>query len=152
MLSRRDFLMSAAGLLVTGFSTRRLPAEVPQPITVYKSKSCGCCAAWVKHLEANGYTPLVHDEEAMDPLKDKLGVPADLRSCHTAVAGAYLIEGHVPAADIKRLLAERPKVAGLAVPGMPPGTPGMAQTEEESGGYTVLAFQSDGSSRTFASH
>jgi hypothetical protein len=152
MPNRRDFVMSAAGLLLTGLSSRRVPAQEPKPITVYKSKSCGCCALWIKHLEANGFTPLVHDEEAMDPLKDKLGVPVDLRSCHTAIIGGYLIEGHVPAADIRRLLAERPKVAGLSVPGMPSGTPGMARSEAESGGYTVLAFQSDGVSRTFATH
>jgi hypothetical protein len=152
MPNRRDFVLSAAGLLLTGLATRRLPAQASQPITVYKSKSCGCCALWVEHLEANNFSPRVHDEEAMDPLKDKLGVPVELRSCHTAIAGAYLIEGHVPAADIKRLLADRPKVAGLAVPGMPSGTPGMARSEAESGGFTVLAFQADGSSRTFASH
>jgi hypothetical protein len=152
MPSRRDFVLSAAGLLLTGLATRRVPAQASQPITVYKSKSCGCCALWVEHLKANGYTPVVHDEEDMDPLKDKLGVPVDLRSCHTAVAGGYLIEGHVPAGDIRRLLSDRPKVAGLAVPGMPSGTPGMARSDAEAGGYTVLAFQSDGSSRTFASH
>jgi hypothetical protein len=88
----------------------------------------------------------------MDRIKDQLGVPRKLRSCHTALAGSYLVEGHVPASDIQRVLKERPKIAGLAVPGMPAGTPGMAPSEAEAGNYEVLSFQLDGSSQTFARH
>ena len=80
------------------------------PITVYKSSTCGCCTKWVDHLRANGFKPTVHDREDMDSLKDQLGVPQEVRSCHTAEAAGYLIEGHVPASDIRRLLAERPEV------------------------------------------
>jgi hypothetical protein len=152
MPNRRDFVMSAAGLLLAGLSAERLTARAPEHITVYKSKTCGCCAKWVEHLQASGFAPLVHDEESMDAIKDRLGVPVDLRSCHTALAGHYLIEGHVPARDIRKLLAERPKVAGLAVPGMPSGTPGMAESHADEGNFTVLAFQRDGSSYSFARH
>jgi hypothetical protein len=92
----------------------------------------------------------VHDLEEMEALKDERGVPQAVRSCHTAVVEKYLIEGHVPATDIRRLLAERPKMAGLAVPGMPPRTHGMAPAGVEVGGYEVVAFQGDGTVRVFA--
>jgi hypothetical protein len=121
-------------------------------ITVYKDPSCGCCIKWVSHLQANGFSPDVHDRADMDTLKDSLGVPTALRSCHTAVVGKYLIEGHVPAADLKRLLATKPSgTLGLAVPGMPAGSPGM-----EMGGradrYAVVAFSAAGATRVFAQH
>jgi len=106
----------------------------------------------VEHIEANGFKPSIHSEEEMEQLKDKLGVPTGVRSCHTARLDGYLIEGHVPASDIRRLLAERPKVAGLAVPEMPSHTPGMAPPGAEPGNFDVLSFQSDGSTRTFARH
>jgi hypothetical protein len=119
---------------------------------VYKSSSCGCCAKWVDHVRAAGFQPEVHDQETMDQLKDELGVPSAVRSCHTALVGGYLIEGHVPASDMRLLLARRPKVAGLAVPGMPGGTPGMAEPGGPTGGYDVMAFQSDGPTKLFARH
>jgi hypothetical protein len=152
MPSRRDFVWGAAGFLLAGLPVRQLLATPKQRITVYKSRSCGCCARWVEHIQAHGFQAEVHDEESMDELKDTLGVPKAVRSCHTALVGKYLIEGHVPAQDIKRLSTEKPKLLGLAVPGMPSGTPGMAASEAEEGGYTVVGFQSDGSSRTFAQH
>jgi hypothetical protein len=142
-------------LLLAGASSRWLSAQVPAfdptPITVYKSRTCGCCAKWVDHLRANGFATDVHDNEDLDRLKDELGVPQPLRSCHTAVLGSYLIEGHVPASDLRRLLTDRPKLQGLAVPGMPSGTPGMA-TGDKTGGYDVIAFQQDGGTRIFARH
>ena len=152
MLSRRGFIVGAAGLVLTGARGSWTSAGLVTPIRVYKSRSCRCCAKWVDHVSANGFDPTVHDEEEMDQLKDEIGVPQPVRSCHTALVGAYLIEGHVPAADIRRLLAERPKIAGLAVPGMPAGTPGMAEPGQKLGGYEVVAFQVDGSTRLFASH
>ena len=151
MLSRRGFVAGVAGLFLAGRRTG-WAAPGPTAITVYKSRSCGCCAKWVDHLTAQGFKPLVQDEEDMDGLKDELGVPKAVRSCHTAIAGAYLIEGHVPAADIRKALSDRPKARGLAVPGMPAGTPGMAESEAAMGGFEVLAFQSDGSTRSFARH
>jgi hypothetical protein len=152
MLNRRRFVRQATGIVLLAIGGRRLSAGSPKPITVYKSRTCGCCTKWLDHLHAHGLSTVVHDEDNMDEIKDQLGVPPKLRSCHTALVGAYLLEGHVPVSDIQRLLRERPKVAGLAVPGMPPGTPGMAQSEAEEGNYEVIAFQLDGSSRTFARH
>src|SRR4051812_35742465 len=121
MLNRRGFVVRMGGLfLVARFPLRGTGKTA---ITVYKDSSCGCCAKWVDYLRAEGFNPTVHDRDDMDSLKDKLGVPQEVRSCHTAEAAGYLIEGHVPASDIRRLLAERPEVAGLAVPGMPGKTP-----------------------------
>lgn len=156
MMSRRGFVVQAAGILLLGTSTRGLAAQryfggvAATPITVYKSRTCGCCAKWVDYLGENGFAPTVHDDEGMDRIKDQLGVPQALRSCHTAVAEKYLIEGHVPASDIHRLLAERPRIAGLAAPGMPAQSPGMAEPGAKPQGYDVLAFQRDGTTQIFA--
>jgi hypothetical protein len=146
-----------AGGVAVGVTGGRLWAALPggsspTPITVYKSSTCGCCTKWVDHLRANGFAPVVHDEEEMDALKDKLKVPDGVRSCHTAQIDGYLIEGHVPASDIRRLLAERPKTAGLAVPDMPPLTPGMAPPGVEPKDFEVVSFLPDGSTKVFARH
>lgn len=156
MINRRTFVIRFSGLLAVGVAGTRLGAQAPglsarpTPMTVYKSRSCGCCAKWVDHVRANSFEPTIHDEEAMDAIKARLGIPAGVRSCHTALVGKYLIEGHVPASDIKRLLQEQPRTAGLAVPGMPSGTPGMAPPGAKIGGFEVVAFQLDGTTRTFA--
>jgi hypothetical protein len=158
MIERRAFMARMAGVVALGIAGRRLWAELPAfavkptAITIYKSSSCGCCAKWVDHIRASGFAPDVHDREDMDELKEKLGVPEAVRSCHTGQVDGYLIEGHVPASDIRRLLLERPEVAGLAVPGMPPRTHGMAPPGVEVGDYEVVAFQTDGTTRVFASH
>ncbi|MGN6392206.1 MAG: DUF411 domain-containing protein [Gemmatimonadales bacterium] len=165
MLTRRDFLaQTAAGLALAGLGARGLSASEwtatgrvaggtsGTAITVYKSPTCGCCAKWVDHLRANGFTPTVHDEDDMDKMKDEMGVPKAVRSCHTALLGSYLIEGHVPASDLDRLIAQRPDVAGLAVPGMPGGTPGMAEPGAPADPYDVLSFGKDGKTAIFAHH
>lgn len=152
MLSRRGFVVSAAGLLLMGMRGRSPVPGTRTPITVYKSSSCGCCTKWVEYLDANGFQTTVHDEEGMERLKDSLGVPSAVRSCHTAILGTYLIEGHVPVADIRRLLAEKPKVAGLAVPGMPALSPGMAPPGVSESGFEVLAFEYNGSTSRFAGY
>jgi hypothetical protein len=151
MVSRRKFVAGLASVVILGGRGQGLAALSAVPITIYKSRTCGCCAKWVDHLKENGFRATVHDEEEMDRIKDQWKIPSAVRSCHTAKSEGYLIEGHVPAEDIHRLLADRPRVAGLAVPGMPPGSPGMAEPGEE-GGYEVLAFQFDGSTRHFATH
>ncbi|HEU5171083.1 MAG TPA: DUF411 domain-containing protein [Gemmatimonadales bacterium] len=156
MLDRRSFLGRVAGVLALGLVPRRAwglgePASAPL-MTVYKSKSCGCCAKWVDHVKAAGFRTVVHDRDPLDPVKDQLGVPKHVRSCHTAQADGYLIEGHVPAADIKRLLRERPKVIGLAVPGMPVGTPGMDQPGAPAEPYHVVAFRKGGETSVFAKY
>jgi hypothetical protein len=158
-MTRRDWLTAMGGTMAGAMAlTTLLPSlaaaasGAPAPLTVYKDPSCGCCTKWVEHLRANGLRPDVRDRSDMDALKDSLGVPADLRSCHTAVAGKYVIEGHVPAADLKKLLATAPKgIVGIAVPEMPAGSPGM-----EMGGrvdrFDVIAFGADGKTRVFARH
>jgi hypothetical protein len=157
MMQRRRFVARIAGLVAVGMTGRGLWAElsgrmVPTPITVYKSSTCGCCTKWVDHVRANGFAPVVHDLEEMEALKDEMGVPPGVRSCHTGIVEKYLIEGHVPASDIRRLLAERPKTAGLAVPGMPPLTPGMAPPGVKPRDYEVVAFAVDGTTRVFSRH
>ena len=136
-----------------------LPAQAPvvadsaaPVITVYKSPSCGCCKGWVEHVKAAGYKVDVHDVANVNPLKDDAGVPADARSCHTAIVDGYALEGHVPASDIARLLKERPAIAGLAVPGMPVGSPGMEVPGQPADKYDVMAFKADGSTEVYASH
>lgn len=132
-------------------------AETPRPaadsaptITVYKSPTCGCCNAWVDHLRENGFRVAATNTNALDSIKRRHGVEAGHASCHTAIVGSYVVEGHVPAADIRRLLAERPAVTGLAVPGMPAGSPGMEGPYKES--YEVLAFTRGGRTTVFAKH
>lgn len=115
-------------------------------MTVYKSPYCGCCKDWIKHVEAAGYAVKVLDKEDMDGIKEILKVPEPAQSCHTAVVGDYIIEGHVPAADIDRLLRERPEARGLAVPGMPAGSPGMEVPDTPADPYTVFLFDDDGAS------
>ena len=156
MVSRRTFIAQSAGVVAAvavGRNAWPIPTPAaPTPITVYKSSTCECCAKWVDHLRANGFAPEVHDEPDMNTTKDEMGVPKQVRSCHTALADKYLIEGHVPAVDIRRVLAERPKIAGLAVPGMPTTTPGMAAPGASEGPYDVIAFTSAGTTSVFAHH
>ncbi len=155
MISRRGFVVRAAGFGLTlagGRSLWAASAGSPVTLTIYKSPTCGCCGKWVEHVEAAGYTAVVHDDDDMTAVKDNLGVPRDLRSCHTTQVQKYLIEGHVPAVDIQRLLTERPEVAGLAVPGMPASSPGMAVPGEPHEAFEVLAFHRDGTTRLFAKH
>jgi hypothetical protein len=122
-------------------------------IEVWKSATCQCCGAWVKHLEANGFTVKVNAAEpsTLAALKRQAGIGDKLASCHTAKIDGYVIEGHVPGTDIKRLVAERPEAIGLAVPGMPVGSPGMEQGMEFEP-YDVLLIKKDGATETFASH
>jgi len=122
----------------------------PKPITVYKSPSCGCCSKWVSHLQDNGFDVNAINRNDMNSVKSEVGIPRQLASCHTAVVGGYLIEGHVPAADIRRLLKERPAVAGLTVPGMPMGSPGMEGARQDA--YKVLTFTKEGDSSIFSSY
>lgn len=119
-------------------------------VVVYKSPTCGCCKGWVKHMRESGFSVEVHDRSDVSPVKRQLGVPRHLQSCHTAKVGNYVIEGHVPANDIKRLLNEKPDVAGLTAPGMPMGSPGMEGPRKDR--YDVLTFKPDGKTSVFASH
>lgn len=113
------------GLAAATLLPPRLRAEDGPTIEVHKDPNCGCCVGWMAHLSRNGFVPHAIDSADMASIKQRLGVPEALSSCHTAMLGGYVIEGHVPAVAIKRLLAERPAVIGLAAPGMPAGSPGM---------------------------
>ena len=119
-------------------------------ITVYKDPGCGCCKNWIEHLIKHGYRVDAKDTPGMTEVKRTLGVPDRLSACHTAVVNGYFIEGHVPASDIARLLREKPKVAGLAVPGMPMGSPGMEGPRAQH--YQVLSFDKAGKTKVFASY
>lgn len=146
-MRRRTVLKWAAGALLAAAVPAR--AALP-PMRVYKSPSCGCCTEWVAHLRADGFTVAVEDT-GNNAARARLGIPPALASCHTAEIGGYAIEGHVPAADIRRLLASRPDARGLAVPGMPIGSPGMEQGEERDA-YDVLLVRGDGTTNVFASY
>ena len=148
-LSRRTLLSGLGGLtLSTSLRAAEGSVELLPQIAVTKDPSCTCCAAWVDHMRAAGF-PVVVTEAPVNPLKIKLGVPRPLASCHTAQVAGYVIEGHVPADAIKRLLAEKPQATGLAVPGMPVGSPGMETAGVPPDTYDVVLFGSAGT-QTFA--
>ncbi|MEO6354429.1 MAG: DUF411 domain-containing protein [Oxalobacteraceae bacterium] len=139
-MQRRTVLQS----LLAAVAVAHLPAQAALPVVeVYKTPSCGCCHLWVEHLRANGFSVNAHDVDDTTGYRQKFGVPQALGSCHTGVVGGYALEGHVPAREIKRLLAERPKIKGLAVPAMVQGSPGMEGPRSDP--YDVLAFRADGS-------
>lgn len=151
--TRNRMLYGAAALLVLGagvlLGARSMQAEGPV-VHVVKSPTCGCCAEWVEHLEENGFRVEVEDTRNLGAAKARLGVPSDLSSCHTAEVGGYVVEGHVPASEIQRLLAQEPEgVEGIAVPGMPSGSPGMAGVPEP---YDVVAFDDAGNRAVWASY
>jgi hypothetical protein len=119
-------------------------------IDVYKNPQCGCCTAWVSHLRAQGFAVNLHEVQDTAPIRKQRGVPAALGSCHTATVNGYTIEGHVPAADIHRLLKEKSTIAGVAVPGMPAGSPGMESASPQA--YQTFAFSPAGETQVFAEH
>jgi len=127
--------------------------EVALPeVNVWKSPTCGCCGKWAQHLRDNGFTVKEINARSMRDVKRTLGVGPKLKSCHTAMVGDYVIEGHVPASDIKRLLREKPAIKGLAVPGMPLGSPGMEQADGTKDKYEVLSFDDAGKTGVFERH
>lgn len=141
----------ALALTTAAVRTSRSDTSAKKPIiTVYKDPNCGCCKSWIEHLIKHGYRVDVKDTPEMTEIKHTLGVPSGLAACHTGIVNGYLIEGHVPAADIDRLLAQKPKIAGLAVPGMPMGSPGMEGGTPQR--YQVLTFDKSGKTTVFASH
>lgn len=146
----RSIVIGVAMLAVTGAAVES-PSGTPAlpELTVYKSPSCGCCQKWVEYLRANGFPVVTKDQDDLSGLKADLGVPKALASCHTAVLAGYVIEGHVPAEDIQRLLREHPKVLGLSAPGMPGAAPGMNTSKEP---YQVLSFDARGRSEVWAKH
>ncbi len=130
--------------------TQRSAGVLP-PVVVYRSPTCGCCGEWVTHMRRNGFPVEEHEVDDVDPFKQRAGITPQLASCHTAFVDGYALEGHVPAADIKRLLSERPAGRGLAVPGMPLGSPGM-EVGDRRDAYDVLLFRDGGDSAVFSHH
>ena len=121
-------------------------------VDVFKTATCGCCSKWVDHLKAEGFEVTFQniDQTELDKVKAKYGIPREAHSCHTALVGAYVIEGHVPASEIKRLLKERPAVVGIAVPGMPLGSPGMESSGVKPQPYNVLSIDKQGRTQVFS--
>lgn len=143
-MRRHTFLRNLVALVLLA----ALPALGAGPqVIVYKTPTCGCCGKWVEHLKANRFEPVVKDVPRTAEYRRQYGVPDKLLSCHTAIVGGYTIEGHVPAGDIHRLLKTRPTAKGLAVPGMPLGSPGMEAGRRDA--YSVLLFQADGSTSVY---
>jgi len=140
-----------ASLLVLGLAQAAWAAPTTPVIDVYKSPTCGCCNKWIDHLKANGFTVRAHDTENGAAHKIRLGVPAGYGSCHTAEVNGYVIEGHVPAKEMKRLLKEKPRARGLVVPAMPAGSPGM-EIGDRKDAYDVFLVNQDGSTRTYAQY
>lgn len=145
-MHRKSFLKGL--LLLPAVLAVRLQAATQ--VTVYKTPTCGCCGKWVEHMKASGFAVTVEEVDNTGPYREKYGVPEALQSCHTAVVEGYAIEGHVPAPDIQRLLKERTKAKGLAVPGMVSGSPGMEGGRTDA--YSVLLFQADGRSTVYQSY
>lgn len=148
------FLFFTAGLVIGCSQTESKNADGSEKVsfTMYKNPGCQCCTKWAEHMEANGYEVTEKPVDNMAAIKFSNKVPNDMGSCHTAVIGGYTIEGHVPAEDIDRLLKERPDAKGIAVPGMPIGSPGMENPNRPDDAYDVLIFQEDGSRTVYASH
>ncbi len=155
--TRRAWLAATAPLLAAGALAATLPratrAAPPTPLEVWKDPNCGCCQDWVDHMQSNGFSVKVHDT-GNNAVRARLGLPPKLGSCHTALVGGYLVEGHVPASDVRALLQQKPKALGLAVPGMPIGSPGMDGPAygNRSDAYAVLLVARDGSTRVFKNY
>lgn len=152
-LSRVAVIFVILGTSGCGSESGDPPATPGLPtLVVHKNESCGCCRAWVHHMKLAGFPVDVRNESNMGPIKERVGIPAGMGSCHTAEVGGYFVEGHVPAEDVKRLLAEHPSAKGLTVPAMPVGSPGMESPSGEMQPYDVYLVATDGTVSVFAHH
>ena len=143
-------LTAGSALALAAFLSTAAAQPANLPVTVYKSATCGCCAKWNDHMKAAGFAVTSNDLPDVAPIKDKHGVPPQTRSCHTALVGGYVVEGHVPADVIKKLLRERPAIAGIAAPGMPVGSPGMEMPDGRKDSYQIVAFDKQGKTSVYA--
>jgi hypothetical protein len=133
-----------------GEAQQRRAAPLAKPsISVWKTATCGCCGLWVEHMRQNGFEAAVVDVPDLESIKQKLSVPPNLASCHTALVNGFVVEGHIPADAVRRLLKERPAVAGIAVPGMPIGSPGMEVPGGQKQPYAIVAFDKQGKQSVF---
>jgi hypothetical protein len=151
LLTRWAGIIVLASLTSAYAPSRNESPAPPTKITVFKDPNCGCCQQWVEHLRKHSFDVAVRDTSDVSGAKRTGRVPEQLHSCHTAFVGGYVVEGHVPATDIVRMLKEKPKVAGIAVGGMPVGSPGM-EVGSRKDPYNVVAFTRDGSTHVFARH
>jgi hypothetical protein len=149
MYERRQFLLRLTALMLAGPLVARA-ADAGPLVQVYKSPTCGCCGKWVDHLRAAGFTVQATNVADVNQYKLEYGVPVQLASCHTAIVEGYIVEGHVPADDVIKMLREKPAIKGIAVPGMPLGSPGMESLTPER--YETIAFDADGNTTVFAIH
>lgn len=147
-LGQRVFWGGSLAALVAVLGLLATQPSVAADIVVYKSPTCGCCGKWVKHMEDAGFSVDVENRRDLAPIKHELGIPGRMQSCHTAKVGDYVVEGHVPADLVKRMLDEKPDIKGLAVPGMPMGSPGMEGPRADP--YDVLAIGNDGRTSVYA--
>ena len=138
-------LLFVTMMIVSGFIVEAHATEV----TMYKNANCGCCGAWATHMRDAGFSVKELPRDDMEVVKEKYGVPTTFASCHTAIVGGYVIEGHVPAADVQRLLKEQPNIVGLTAPGMPMHSPGMQTKGLKPKGYDVLAFDKQGQVKVY---
>jgi hypothetical protein len=148
-MKRREWMLNLAALAVAGIAGRAGAAVLPEML-VYKSPTCGCCNDWVKHLRTNGFTVKTVEVTDFGPIRTRFGVPDRFAACHTAVIDGYVVEGHVPASAVKRLLAEKPSAVGIGVPGMPNGAPGMEGPKPEP--FSAVVFDERGRSKVFESY
>lgn len=146
----KTLIRSAIGAALLALTFGVHAGESQPVVEVYKSPTCGCCKQWITHLEQNGFEVKAHDVADVNAARRAFGMPQHLGACHTAKVGNYLVEGHVPAADIRKLLKAKPAALGLAVPGMPPGSPGMETPRPVN--YETLLVGKDGSTKVFAKH
>lgn len=149
-MKRLKFMLGAL-LLSTSLVTPAEEVMSDKEMTVYRSPTCGCCGKWIEHIKQNHFVVKDIVSDDMQAIKQKLGVPEKLASCHTAVVDGYVIEGHVPAADIEKLLQTKPKVTGISAPGMPMGSPGMEMGGRQDD-YAVVSFDNAGNVKVFAEH
>ena len=147
-MNRRHFLNTLLTIAAPVAAGLRLSAAAGPSVQVYKTPTCGCCGNWVKHLRDKGFQVAVQEVEDTAVYRRRFGVPEALASCHTAVVGGYALEGHVPAAEIQRLLKEKPKAKGLSVPGMPAGSPGMEMDGAQQA-YSVMLFDAQGAATVY---
>ena len=150
-MSRNSVMALAVAALASLGTVVARQGQAGPLVEVFKTPTCGCCSKWVEHMRANGFTVRTTDLNDLTQIKKSRGVPDQVQSCHTAVVNGYVVEGHVPAADVSRLLKEKPAITGIAVGGMPVGSPGMEYPGTKAQSYDVMSFGKSGT-RVFAKH
>ena len=152
IMTSRWMLTTVVAIVLSAMPSAQRKAPVLPSVEVFKTPTCGCCSKWVDHMKAGGFPVQFVDmpQAELDKVKAKHGVPQQVHSCHTALVGGYVVEGHIPASEVKRLLKERPRVVGLAVPAMPLGSPGMEVPGVQPRPYNVLSFDKQGKTEVFS--